>query len=61
MMTDSAGGGHGPILLGKVETGGGGSIASAQISANSHVNLQGDLLPQAEIFYIGCVKNLGFW
>ena len=22
---------------------------------------KGDFLPQAEIFYIGCVKNLGFW
>jgi hypothetical protein len=40
---------------------GGGSIVSTQRPTNSYVNLQGDCLPQAEIFYIGRVKNLGFW
>jgi hypothetical protein len=27
---------------------------------SSYVSLQGDFLPQAEIFYIGRGKNLGF-
>ncbi len=58
MRTDSAGGGHGPILLGKSEAGG-GSIASTQRPTNFYVNLPGVFLPQAEIFYIGRVKNLG--
>ena len=43
MRTVSAGGGHGPILLGKSEAGG-GSIASTQRPTNSYVNLQGDFL-----------------
>jgi hypothetical protein len=60
MRTVSAGGGHGPILLGKSEAGG-GSIALTQRPINSYVNLQGEFIPHAEIFYIGCVKNLRFW
>ena len=60
MRTVSAGGGHGPIALGKSDAGG-GSIVWTQRPTNSYMNLQGDFLPQAEIFYIGCVKNLGFW
>jgi hypothetical protein len=43
MRTVSAGGGHGLILLGKSEAGG-GSIASAHRPTNSYVNLQGDFL-----------------
>jgi hypothetical protein len=39
MRTVSAGGGHGPILLGKSEAGGGGAIASTQRPTNSYVNL----------------------
>ena len=58
--TVSAGGSHGLILLGKSKAGG-GSLASAQRSSDSYVNLQGDFLPQAETFYIGRVKNLRFW
>ena len=42
MRTVSAGGGHGPILLGKSE--GGGSIASTQRPTNSYVNPQRDFL-----------------
>ena len=61
MRTVSAGGGHGPILLRKSEAGGRESIASAQRHTNSYVNLQGDFLHRAEIFYIGHVKNLRFW
>ena len=39
-----------------------GSSASTQRPTYSYFNLQvGDFLPQAEIFYIGRVKNLGFW
>ena len=60
MRTVSAGGGHGPILLGKSEAGGGESIAT-QRPTNSYVNLKEDFLHQAEIFYIGRVKNLRFW
>ena len=60
MRTVSVGGGHGPILLGKSEAGG-GSIASTQRPINSYVNLQGDFLHRAEIFYIGHVKNLRIW
>jgi hypothetical protein len=59
-MTVSVGGGHGPILLGKSEAGG-GSIVSTQRPTNSYVNHHGDFLPHAEIFYIGRVKNLRFW
>jgi len=44
MRTVSAGGSHGPILLGKSEAGGRGSIASTQRPTNSYVNLQGDFL-----------------
>ena len=40
---------------------GGGGIALSQRPINSYVNPWGDFFPQAEIFYIGCVKNLGFW
>ena len=57
MRTVSAGSGHGPILLGKSEAGG-GSIASTQRPINSYVNLQGDFIPHAEIFYIGRVKKI---
>ena len=53
MRTVSVGSGHGPILLGKSEVGGGGSIVSTQRLTNSYINLKGDFLPQAEIFYIG--------
>ena len=60
MRTVSAGSGHGPILLGKLEAGGGGSIALTQRPPNSYVSLQGDFLHRAEIFYIGHVKNLRF-
>ncbi len=60
MMTVSAGGGHGPILLGKSEVEG-GAIASTKRPTNSYINLQGDFLHRAVIFYIGHVKNLGFW
>ena len=60
VRTVSAGGSHGPILIGKSEAGG-GSIASTQRPTNSYVNLQGDFLHRAEIFYIGHVKNLLFW
>jgi len=58
--TVPAGGGHGPILVGKSEAGG-GSIVSPQRPINSYVNLQGVFIPLAEIFYIGRVKNLRFW
>ena len=61
MRTVSAGGDHGPILLGSQKRGGWGSIASTQRPTNSYVNLQGDFLHRAEIFYIGHVKNLQFW
>ena len=60
MRTVFAGGGHGPNLLGKLDAGGGGSIASTQRPTNSYVSLQGDFLHGAEIFYIGRVKNLRF-
>jgi len=57
MRTVSAGGGHGPILLGKSEAGGrGGQLRRPR--DNSYVNLQGDFIHPAEIFYIGHVKNL---
>ncbi len=59
MRTVSAGGGHGPILLGKSEAGG-GSIASTQRPINSYVNLQGDFIPHAKIFFIGREKNSDF-
>ena len=59
MRTVCAGGGHGPILLGKSEAGG-GSIVSTQRPTNSYVNLQGDFLHRAEIFYIGHVKISDF-
>jgi hypothetical protein len=39
---------------------GGGSIASTQRPTNSYVNLQGDFLHRAEIFYIGHVKISDF-
>ena len=61
MRTVSAGGGHGTILSGKSEAGGAGFIASTQRPTNSYVNLQGDFLHRAEIFFIGHVKNLQFW
>ena len=38
-----------------------GSIALTQRPINSFVNLQGDFIPHAEIFYILSVKNLRFW
>ena len=60
MRTVSASGGHGLNLLGKSEAGG-GSIALTQRPIDSYVSLQGDFLHQAEIFYIGRVKNLRFW
>ncbi len=60
MRTVSAGGGHGLILLGKSEAEG-GSMGLTQRPTNSYVNQQGDFLPQAEMFYIGRVKNIGFW
>ena len=44
MRTVSAGGGHGPILLGKLEAGEWGSISLTQRPTNSYVNLQGDFL-----------------
>ena len=47
-------------FIGEVKSGG-GSLASAQRHSDSYVNLQGDVLPQAETFYIGRVKNLRFW
>ena len=53
MRTVSAGGGLGPILLGKSEAGG-GSIALTQRPINSYVNLQGDFI------YIGRVKFSDF-
>ena len=37
---------------------GGGSLALTQRPIHSYMKLQGDFLPQAEIFYIGRVKNL---
>jgi hypothetical protein len=52
MRTVSAVGGHGPILLGKSEAGG-GAIASNTRPTNSYVNLQGDVLHPAEIFTSG--------
>jgi hypothetical protein len=45
----SAGSGRGPILVGKLEAGG-GSLASTQRATNSYVKLQGDILPHAKIF-----------
>ena len=60
MRALSADRGHGPILLGKLEAGG-GSLASTQRATNSYVKLQGDVLPRAKIFYIGGVKNIEFW
>ena len=61
MRTVSAGGGHGPILLGKSEAGGRGAQLR-QPRDNSYINLQGDYLHLAEIFYIGHdVKNLRIW
>jgi len=45
----------------EVRSGGGGAIVLTQRPTNSYMNLQGDFLPQAKIFYIGRVKNLGFW
>ena len=57
MRTVSVGGGHGSILFGKSEAGG-GSIVSTQRPTKSYVNLQGDFLPQAEIFYLwACTKS----
>jgi hypothetical protein len=53
MRTFSAGGGHGPILLGKSEAG--GSIVSTQRPITSYVSQRGDFLPQAKIFYISGV------
>jgi hypothetical protein len=58
--TVSAGGGHGPILLGKSEARGAGSIASTKRPANSYVNLQGDFYIEHGFFFIGHVKNLRF-
>jgi hypothetical protein len=52
MRTVFAGGGHGPILLGKWEAGG-GSIVLTQRPTNSYVNLQEDFLTQAEFFTLG--------
>ena len=60
MRTVSAGGRHGPNLLGKSEAGG-GVIASTQRPTHSYFSLQGDFLHRAEIFDIGRVKNLRFW
>jgi hypothetical protein len=45
----------------EVGSGGRGSIVSTQRPTYSYVNLQGDFLHRAEIFYIGRVKNLRFW
>ena len=44
MRTVSVGGGHDPILFGKSEAGGRGSIASTQRPTNSYVILQGVFL-----------------
>jgi hypothetical protein len=61
MRTVSAGGGHGPILfIREVGSGGGGQLRRPR-DLLSYVNLEGDFLHRAEIFYIGHVKNLRFW
>ena len=60
MRTDSAGGGHGPILLGKSEAGGDQLRRPRDLLIPTLINRE-IFLPQAEIFYIGRVKNLGFW
>ena len=57
MRTVSAGGGHGPNLLGKSDAGGGGAIALTQRPINSYVSLQGDFLHRAEFFYIKACKK----
>ena len=45
---------------GKSEAGGGVNCVDP-VPINSYVNLQGDFLHRAEIFYFGRVKNLRFW
>ena len=45
----------------EVGSGGRGSIASDKRPINSYVNLQGDFIPFAEIFYNGRVKKLRIW
>ena len=52
MRTVSAGGGHGPNLLGKSEAGG-GSIALTQRPINSYVSLQGDFYIEQRFFTSG--------
>ena len=42
------------------EVGGGGAIVSTKRPTNSYINLQGDFLYRAEIFYIGHVKISDF-
>ena len=56
MRTVSAGGGHGPILLGKSEAGG-GSIALTQRPINSYVNLQGDYTSRQDFLHRPCKKT----
>jgi hypothetical protein len=61
MGTFSAGGGHWSDFIREVGRGGGGSIALTQRPIKSYINLQGEFIPHADIFYIGRVKNLRFW
>jgi hypothetical protein len=57
MRTVSAGGGHGPILLGKSEAGG-GSIASTKRPTSSYVNLQGVFFSSSRDFlHRACKKS----
>jgi hypothetical protein len=58
MRTVSAGGGHGPILLGKSEAGG-GSIVSTQRPTTSYVNVQGEFLhPSRDFLHQACKKSM---
>jgi hypothetical protein len=61
MRTVSAGGGHGPILLGKSEAGGGGQLRQPRDLLIPTLIYRKIFLHRAEIFYIGRVKNLQFW
>ena len=59
MRTVSAGGGHGPILLGKLEAGGAGSIALTQRPTNSYVNLQAGrfFISSRDFLHRACKKS----
>jgi hypothetical protein len=58
MRTVSAGGGHGPILLGKLKAGGGGKLRRPRDLLIPTLIYRKIFYIEQRFFYIGRVKNL---